>query len=164
MRVNWGKSKNPVSNGWCFEGHKSMLSGGAESSIVLWDLEKAENTSKQSVHRPVATLEKFGLLFLAVLFRQANKYIQDHLHPTNLASHIFPFTHSIRKLFFPLPTTILSRYIPQKTFLRQRPLTSTLSFTRTLSHPLLIIFSLPARLSNQQSGLWTCVQGLEHIL
>ncbi len=37
---------------------KSMLSGGAESSIILWDLERAENTSKDYVHRPVGLIRK----------------------------------------------------------------------------------------------------------
>ncbi len=37
---------------------KSMLSGGAESSIILWDLERAENTSKDYVHRPGGLIRK----------------------------------------------------------------------------------------------------------
>ena len=36
----------------------SMLSGGAESSIMLWDLEQAEKSSKNFDHRPVAAAPK----------------------------------------------------------------------------------------------------------
>ncbi|MCJ1465401.1 hypothetical protein MMC07_004019 [Pseudocyphellaria aurata] len=35
-----------------------MLSGGAESSILLWDLESADNTSKRCTHRPSDALRK----------------------------------------------------------------------------------------------------------
>lgn len=35
-----------------------MLSGGADSSIKLWDLESAESTYKRSAHRPTGTVEK----------------------------------------------------------------------------------------------------------
>ena len=35
-----------------------MLSGGADPSIKLWDLEKAENTSKHCVHRPIGAVER----------------------------------------------------------------------------------------------------------
>lgn len=45
-----------------------MLSGSAESSILLWDLEKAENTKKSCIHRPAAatkTSHKFGVTHLS---------------------------------------------------------------------------------------------------
>lgn len=35
-----------------------MLSGGADSSIKLWDLESAENTSKRYVHRSAGKVER----------------------------------------------------------------------------------------------------------
>jgi len=36
----------------------SMLSGGADSSILLWDLENADNMAKRCTHRPVAAVNK----------------------------------------------------------------------------------------------------------
>lgn len=45
----------------------SMLSGGAESSIVLWDLEAVENTTKSFVNRPAGVVrpyETLGLLHM----------------------------------------------------------------------------------------------------
>ena len=41
-----------------FEG-RYMLSGGAESSIKLWDLESAENTLKRFAYRPAAAVQKY---------------------------------------------------------------------------------------------------------
>lgn len=35
-----------------------MLSGGAEGGILLWDLEKVENTRKEFVNRPVGGVGK----------------------------------------------------------------------------------------------------------
>ena len=42
-----------------FDG-RYMLSGGADSSILLWDLESAENTLKRYTHRPAARSNKSG--------------------------------------------------------------------------------------------------------
>ena len=48
-----------------------MLSGGAESSILLWDLESAENTLKSSIYKPTvkasksASSHKFGITHLS---------------------------------------------------------------------------------------------------
>ena len=39
----------------------SMLSGGAESSIILWDLETAENTAKAFVHRPAGVVRTYEI-------------------------------------------------------------------------------------------------------
>lgn len=36
-----------------------MLSGGAEGSILLWDLERAENTRREFVHRPNGGIGKY---------------------------------------------------------------------------------------------------------
>ena len=36
----------------------SLLSGGADASIKLWDLERAESTRKRCVHQPLGTVEK----------------------------------------------------------------------------------------------------------
>ncbi|KAI9756602.1 MAG: hypothetical protein M4579_003780 [Chaenotheca gracillima] len=53
-----------------FEG-RYMLSGGADSSILLWDLEQEENTSKSYAHRPIAATargvssHKFGITHLS---------------------------------------------------------------------------------------------------
>lgn len=47
---------------------KSMLSGGAEASILLWDLERAENTGKEFVHRPVGVVRKYGFRHNLVFF------------------------------------------------------------------------------------------------
>lgn len=53
-----------------FEG-RYMLSGGAESSINLWDLESVENTIKRCVHRPAvkakrnSAAHKFGITHLS---------------------------------------------------------------------------------------------------
>lgn len=41
-----------------FEG-RYMLSGGADSTVKLWDLESAENTSKRFTHRPVGAVRKY---------------------------------------------------------------------------------------------------------
>lgn len=41
-----------------------MLSGGADSSITLWDLEKAENTVKSYAHRPAGKVPKYVDLML----------------------------------------------------------------------------------------------------
>lgn len=40
----------------------SMLSGGAGSSIVLWDLEATENTAKSLVHRPAGAVPTYETL------------------------------------------------------------------------------------------------------
>lgn len=40
-----------------FEG-RYMLTGGADPSIKLWDLENAETTSKSCVHKPVGSVER----------------------------------------------------------------------------------------------------------
>ena len=42
-----------------FEG-RYMLSGGAESSTKLWDLEGAENTLKRFSYRPAAVVQKYS--------------------------------------------------------------------------------------------------------
>ena len=42
-----------------FEG-RHMLSGGAESSIKLWDLESAENTRKSFTYKPAAAVQKYS--------------------------------------------------------------------------------------------------------
>ena len=48
-----------------------MLSGGAESSILLWDLESAENTLKSSIYKPTvkasksASSHRFGITHLS---------------------------------------------------------------------------------------------------
>ncbi|KAK4693496.1 DNA excision repair protein ERCC-8, partial [Lecanoromycetidae sp. Uapishka_2] len=53
-----------------FEG-RYMLSGGAESSINLWDLESAENTLKRCTYKPLAkankasAVHKFGITHLS---------------------------------------------------------------------------------------------------
>lgn len=39
-----------------------MLSGGAESSIILWDLERGENTLRNCVHRPIGVIRKYFLI------------------------------------------------------------------------------------------------------
>lgn len=41
-----------------FEG-RYMLSGGADATVKLWDLESAENTSKRFTHRPVGAVRKY---------------------------------------------------------------------------------------------------------
>ena len=42
-------------------GHpSSMLSGGADASITLWDLEAAQDTSKTYTHSPIDTISKLG--------------------------------------------------------------------------------------------------------
>ncbi len=46
----------------------SMLSGGADSSILLWDLESVENTSSRFTYRPVSrntTSHKFGITHIS---------------------------------------------------------------------------------------------------
>ena len=35
-----------------------MLSGGADSSIILWDLEYTEDTSRKFTHRPAGRVQK----------------------------------------------------------------------------------------------------------
>ena len=47
-----------------------MLSGGADTSIKLWDLETAENTSKHYVHKPIGTVEKYSYLWDPVQVRR----------------------------------------------------------------------------------------------
>lgn len=42
-----------------------MLSGGAEASILLWDLERAENTRKEVVHRPAGAIGKYGSQYIS---------------------------------------------------------------------------------------------------
>ncbi len=42
-----------------FEG-RYMLSGGADSTIKLWDLESAENTLKRFTYRPVGAVQKYN--------------------------------------------------------------------------------------------------------
>ena len=58
-------------NGLKFGVVQSMLSGGAESSIILWDLESAGNTLNRCVYKPTAkagkapSAHKFGITHLS---------------------------------------------------------------------------------------------------
>ncbi|MCJ1305535.1 hypothetical protein MMC08_008349, partial [Hypocenomyce scalaris] len=63
-----------------------MLSGGAGSSIILWDLETAENTAKAFVHRPAGVVRTYEI------------YVRAHgplLKPgsRSSSSHKFGITH-----------------------------------------------------------------------
>ena len=55
--------KRVMTGGWLnFFFKKRMLSGGAEGSILLWDLERAEDTTRgggEVVHRPVRGTGKY---------------------------------------------------------------------------------------------------------
>ena len=94
-----------------FEG-RYMLSGGAESSIKLWDLESAESTLKRFTYRPAGAVQKYSSL------RSCNtneaEPPSDPLRPISLVSRTCPFTHSTHLPSSPHPTTIASRSTPLK--------------------------------------------------
>ena len=76
-----------------FEG-RYMLSGGAESSIKLWDLESAETTLKSFTYRPAGRVQKYDHTVDAL--RNGTKLPLDHPRPTSSASRICLFTPSTR--------------------------------------------------------------------
>lgn len=66
-----------------------MLSGGAESSILLWDLESADNTLKRCTHRPTDALRKYTPNFLP----QRNPANRRFFRSASTSSHKFGITH-----------------------------------------------------------------------
>lgn len=91
---------------------KYMLSGGAESSIKLWDLESAENTLKSFTYRPARAVQKYDYTVDAL--RNRAELSLDLLRPTNLASRTCPFTPSTRLPSSRHRTTTPSRFTPLK--------------------------------------------------
>lgn len=86
-----------------------MLSGGAESSIILWDLECGENTCKRFTYRPTAAIRKYEFGALYEDF-QAKGYIQGRPPLISLALRISLFILLTPLRFSPLHMIIRLRF------------------------------------------------------
>ncbi|KAL8825828.1 MAG: hypothetical protein Q9191_004175 [Dirinaria sp. TL-2023a] len=69
-----------------FEG-RYMLTGGADPSIKLWDLENAETTSKSCVHKPIGSVERYGIVGKINLKRPSSSFSRSS------ETHRFGITH-----------------------------------------------------------------------
>ena len=94
-----------------------MLSGGAESSILLWDLERADNTLKRCTHRPADALRKYRPSPLFHKGKVPAESASSGLLPllrTDSASHPYPFILSTPKPSSLPRMTTLSKSMPQR--------------------------------------------------
>jgi hypothetical protein len=81
-----------------------MLSGGAESSIILWDLERVENTAREYVHRPIGVIRKYFLAHFSPLreSRPEAKRISPQVVLLSSVWHHPPIILPVRLARFPL--------------------------------------------------------------